>query len=181
MVDDRRTRHTKERIYRAMLLCLDSTSLDKVTVKQICDTADINRSTFYAHYPNPIALYRLMEQSMTENMKRYFENLKNKSVTYMELLHYFLEYCYENADLLLALYKTDSISLKNTFVELVVSYDFLAEAVPDNEKAYIFEYYVNGVFSVVARWLREERTKSIDEMADLLYLLTHTPEHQQNT
>ena len=164
-----------------MLICLDTTSLDKVTVKQICDTADINRSTFYAHYPNPIALYKLMEQSMTDSLIRHFTNQKNKSATYIETLHHFLDYCYENRELFLALYKTDSASLKKTLVDLTLSFDFLADTVPENEKAYIFEYYVSGVLSVIARWLRKDRMKNIDEMAQLIYLLTHAPERSQQS
>lgn len=46
MVDDKRTRHTKERIRSAMLTCLETTTLDRITVMQICKVADINRSTF---------------------------------------------------------------------------------------------------------------------------------------
>lgn len=176
MVEDRRTRHTKERIYRAMLLCLDSTSPDKITVKQICDTADINRSTFYAHYPNPITLYKLMEQHLTDGLNRCFINLKDKSITYLEFIRLFLEYCYENADLFLALNKTDSNSLKKACVELLVKYGFLADTIPKKDRPYAFVFYVNGVFSAVDRWLREDRTKSINEMEKLIYRLTYTPD-----
>lgn len=179
MAEDKRIIHTKERIHHAMLICLDSTSLDKVTVMQICETAGINRSTFYAHYHNPLALYRLMEQSMIDRMNQYFESLKCKSISYSEFLQYFLGYFYENSELFLALYKTDSVSLKKASVDLVVSYGFLSDTISEDKMTYVFEYYVSGVFSVIARWLREDRLKSIDEMAKLLYRLTYTPIHYQ--
>lgn len=173
MVEDRRTRHTKERIRKAMITCLNTTSLDKITVMQICETADINRSTFYAHYDNPIVMYNLLEQSMTSKMNKQFEDFKNKTVSYKELLYVFLSYCYENSELFLVLYKTDSVSFKNAVLELTERYDFLANVAPEEEKAYIFDFYVNGVFSMIARWLREEPNKSIEEMVELTYRLTH--------
>ena len=179
MVEDRRTRHTKDRIYRAMLLCLDSTSLDKITVTQICDTADINRSTFYAHYPNPITLYKLMEQHLTDGLNRCFIDLKDKSITYPEFIRLFLEYCYENDDLFLALNKTDSISLKSACVELLVKYGFLTGKILKKDRIYYYVFYVNGVFSTVDRWLREDRMKSIDEMKQLIYRLTYTSHRSQ--
>ena len=179
MAEDKRIIHTKERIYKAMLICLESTSLDKVTVMQICKTAGINRSTFYAHYPNPLTLYKLMEQSMIDRMTEYFESLKSKSISYAEFLQYFLRYFYENGELFLALYKTDSVSLKKTSIELSVSYGFLSDTITEDEMTYVFEYYVSGVFSVIARWLREDRSKSIDEMAKLIYDLTHSTNHYQ--
>ncbi|WP_405345066.1 TetR/AcrR family transcriptional regulator [Ruminococcus sp.] len=78
MVDDKRTRHTKERIRNAMLTCLETTTLDRITVMQICKVADINRSTFYAHYANPQELYQYLEKCMTDGMKRLFQDLKNQ-------------------------------------------------------------------------------------------------------
>ena len=175
MVDDKRTRHTKDRIRSAMITCLETTSPDKITVRQICDIAGINRSTFYAHYPNPVELYRFLEHSMTDGIKRHFNSLKRKKITYKEFIYHFLEYCYENSDLFLVLYKSDDLSIKNSFVDLIESYDYLADTVPENNKTYILEYYVNGVFSVITHWLREDRTKSIDEMTEMLYRLTYKP------
>ena len=181
MVEDKRTRHTKKRIRQAMLECLNSTSLDKITVMQLCETADINRSTFYAHYPNPIALYKVLEQSMSEGMSLHFQSLKSRSISYMDFLCHFLRYCKDERDLFLALYLTDSVSLKADFVELIERYGFLADTVPQNERTYIFVYYISGVFSVIARWLREDQERSIDEMAKLVYRLTHAPRDQQSS
>ena len=172
MSEDKRVKHSKERITKAMVVCLESTSLDKITVKQICDTADVNRSTFYAHYQNPLELYKTLEQSMTDGVNRHFRELKKKTVTYKEFLRHSLEFCYENSDLFLALYYTDSISLKKSFIALISSYDFYSDTVPEDEKRYTITFYFSGTFSVIARWLRKDREKSIDDMVNLIYRLT---------
>ena len=146
MVDDKRTRHTKERIRNAMLTCLETTTLDRITVMQICKVADINRSTFYAHYANPQELYQYLEKCMTDGMKRLFQDLKNKTVSYKEFLRQFLTYCCENDRLFLALYKTDSFLIKKDFTELIEQYDPLEEFVPKDERTYIFEFYISDVY-----------------------------------
>lgn len=163
-----------------MITCLKTTSLDRITVMQICNEASINRSTFYAHYRDPVELYRFLENSFTDGINRHFNSLKQKNFTYKELIYHFLEYCCEKSDLFLVLCKSDDVSLKKAFISLIDSYDYLADTVPEKVKTYIFEYYVNGVFSVIARWLREDRIKKMEEIAEMLYRLTYNPARAQS-
>ena len=46
MAENRRVRMTKKIIKDALLELLDKKPLDKITVTDICNTADLNRSTF---------------------------------------------------------------------------------------------------------------------------------------
>lgn len=44
-------------------LCLEKNSLDKITVKELCDLAKISKSTFYLHYPNIDQIFQSVAQS----------------------------------------------------------------------------------------------------------------------
>jgi AcrR family transcriptional regulator len=167
MVEDKRTRNTESRLRQAMIQCLESTSLDKISIMRICETAQINRSTFYAHYPNPSALYRVLEQGMIDDMEKYFKDFKENNSSYVEFLTQTLKYNYDNSDLFLALFRSDSTSLKNKYMDLIKRYDFIDIAVPEDEQNYILDYYISGFFSITARWLWEDKPKSIDEMVKL--------------
>lgn len=57
MKSDRRIVYTKNVIKESLLLLLESNSLKKITVKQVCLEAEINRGTFYRHYADIIDLY----------------------------------------------------------------------------------------------------------------------------
>ena len=105
----------------------------------------------------------------------HFKDFKKKTITYKEFLRHSLEFCYENSDLFLALYYTDSRSLKRSFLALISSYDFYPDTVPEDEKRYMITYYFSGIFSVIARWLRKDREKSIDDMVNLIYSLARRP------
>lgn len=47
---DRRTIYTKEAIKDALLTLMEEKSFEKITVSDVCRTADINRGTYYLHY-----------------------------------------------------------------------------------------------------------------------------------
>jgi AcrR family transcriptional regulator len=63
--DDRRTRYTRQVIRESFVHLLSQKSIAKITVKEICEEADVNRSTFYAHYADP---YDLMQKIKDEVM-----------------------------------------------------------------------------------------------------------------
>ena len=47
---DRRTKRTKKLLTDAFITLLSTKNLNEITIKELCDTADINRGTFYLHY-----------------------------------------------------------------------------------------------------------------------------------
>ena len=172
MVDDKRTRHTKERIEQAMISCLADTSLDKITVVQICKVAGINRGTFYAHYPDPMALYKHMEQKMTKFLEKIFRDIKNNNISYMDAFVIILENAQKNKAAFLALYNSNSQSIKQALIDGWLDKLVLAPPELKKDNAYAAEFYVNGILSMTARWVREDCPKSIDSMAKLIYRLT---------
>lgn len=48
--NNQRFRETEIHMEAAMLKLLKNTEFEKITVKKICETAEVNRSTFYAQY-----------------------------------------------------------------------------------------------------------------------------------
>ena len=59
--DNRRAQYTKTALRRALLTLMLEKSVDRITVKELCTAADINRGTFYAHYATPEQLLAQIE------------------------------------------------------------------------------------------------------------------------
>ncbi|RIO05573.1 TetR/AcrR family transcriptional regulator, partial [Mammaliicoccus sciuri] len=50
MAEDRRVRKSKRAIKQAFIQLLKENNLDRITIQQISDLADVNRGTFYLNY-----------------------------------------------------------------------------------------------------------------------------------
>ena len=63
-MENRRVQMTKRLLKEALLELLDEKPLEKISVTDVCRRADVNRSTFYAHYMDTTALLHEMEQEV---------------------------------------------------------------------------------------------------------------------
>ena len=61
---DRRTAKTQKAIINAFASLLAEKELNKITVREISDRADINRATFYKHYLDVYDLYERVEKDI---------------------------------------------------------------------------------------------------------------------
>lgn len=52
MKNDYRIKITKMMIRQSLLNIMKRKNLNKITVKELCQNAHINRATFYSHYEN---------------------------------------------------------------------------------------------------------------------------------
>ena len=56
---DRRVRKTKAQLRAGLARLMQKKSIKEITVKELVDEVDINRSTFYLHYSD---IYQMLEQ-----------------------------------------------------------------------------------------------------------------------
>ena len=68
MAEDRRVRRTRKLLRDKLIEKLKTTELSKITVKELCEAADINRSTFYLHHDNVYSLWQSIEDEIIFSM-----------------------------------------------------------------------------------------------------------------
>lgn len=74
---DARVRYTKNAIKEAFLSCLEEKSVNQITVKEICERAQLNRATFYAHYRDCYDLLGSLEEELLtefDELLRYVDS-----------------------------------------------------------------------------------------------------------
>lgn len=89
IANNRRTIYTKNSIREAFLTLLEQKELDKITVKEITELADINRGTFYKYYKDSFDLLERIKPEAFQHFSQYFPEA---STAEKELyLSYFVE------------------------------------------------------------------------------------------
>ena len=66
--EDTRVQFTKARFHDAIIELLEQKPIGFVTIKELCDTAGLNRGTFYLHYAEPIDVLREMEWALFDRI-----------------------------------------------------------------------------------------------------------------
>ena len=74
---DIRIRKTEQAIKNAFIELRSKKPLEKITVKELCELAMINKSTFYSHYEDIYALSETMEQETVASIIRSIGHLKD--------------------------------------------------------------------------------------------------------
>ena len=74
MKKDARVRYTKMVLKNALLELMETKPMNKITVKEICERAQLNRATFYKHYSD---CYELLESIENDIFKKFAESIKN--------------------------------------------------------------------------------------------------------
>jgi AcrR family transcriptional regulator len=69
--DDRRVKYTKMVLRDSLMKLLAEKDISRITIKEICENADINRATFYAHYTDQYDLLDKIENELFDNLRVY--------------------------------------------------------------------------------------------------------------
>ena len=167
-MENQRVRVTKRMLKEALVKLLEEKSLEKITVYELCATAEVNRTTFYKYYGSP---YDLMEDIRMDFLHELEINLQEKENPYS--LQNILTYIFTHQGASKVLLKT---APDDGFLEKIISLslisDQLEEHVSADEaehvKAYTKEFIIFGSYSIVRKWLLSENPEPPEEIARII-------------
>ncbi len=170
---DRRVKYTKTMLKDSLVELLRDQHVSTISIKALCEKADINRSTFYAHYKDQYDLLHQMEAEVMENVTMYLDKQtigRNTERLPNHLLTHILEYARNNAELFQVLlsensdylFQKDIIGLSNIF-----SLQF-NQKMDAKLKDYLKEFGTAGCISIFQKWLKEGMTESPEELSGLI-------------
>ena len=175
MKENRRVRVTKMVIRESLIELMQEHPISKISVKMICEAADINRSTFYAHYPDQYDLLDKIQQETANGIReqilgtRFFEQKEDS----LSVVTRVLEYAKANALLFKVLLSEDGGADFLSEIMLLAQKKVLEELRDDsNREPWILKYVelfaVSGVLSVIRRWLDDGCAEEPDVLAALV-------------
>lgn len=177
--DDRRVKYTKMVLKESFINLLENKALSQITIKEICENADINRATFYAHYSDQHDLLKKISNELLENINSHLSefNKGNSDVSIIATTEKIFEYLKENARLCkLLLSEQGDFSFQKKIMGLV--YDkIIGELTYNNnilkeDAEYIYSFTITGCVGMVQKWFDDDMKKSANYMAHMIVSLT---------
>lgn len=173
--DDRRVRYTKMVLKESFISLLENKDISQITIKEICEGADINRATFYAHYTDQYDLLRKIENELVDNVTSYLADyMQNKTdINMVEIVGKILDYIKENARLCkLLLSERGDFNFQKRIMMLIydknVSDLTNTSGIPKEDAEYIYSFTISGCVGVIQKWLHEGMTKSSAAMSEMV-------------
>ncbi len=174
---DLRVRLTRKLLRDALIQSMETKHISKITVRALCEAAQINRSTFYSHYTNPFDLLHLIEQDVMENVKNYLEKreyMVGDSPSVKGIIP-ILEYVKENADIFNVLFSENSdLDFPKKILKLsqIVFFN-LNPKYDEKTRDFIALFGISGCISVLQKWLKEGTKESPEEISEFFYQILY--------
>ena len=165
---NKRTSETRKKLYLAMGTLLKDKKPEEITVKELCKTAQIHRTTFYDHYKSPQALYREMYENLVTEM---ISSASDMDLTLRKIGTRLCNIALHNKDFFL--YASQNTDFVENIVEkmttwsqnLDVSYFSYTDA-KDQKYAQLFFCFV--VIAVIREWLLSKDSHTPEEISQLM-------------
>lgn len=179
---DARVRYTKMMIRQVFLEQLSERELSKITVKGICDAADINRATFYKYYDNPYDLLDKLEIEQLEQLqKKIEENMaEDKEERLRSVFATVLSDLKENAQIYMTLFSENGDkSFRQKLFSLCYNDNMqtIEECFPNMSQEYrnwLYYFIAEGCNGILSQWMEGGMTASIEEVLDFTVSLIET-------
>lgn len=177
----------------ALLLLLEKKDFEYITVKEICDKAGVNRSTFYLHYET---MTDLLEETSQYVLKNFYLQMQEaddfnmadgergieKHITEAPLDDLYLV-TPKYLEPYLLFVKNNKRLFKTTlqYYELFrwdSTYAYMYEHIfspildrfgqPENVKFYLVSFYINGLIAIIKHWLMTDCAESVTELLKII-------------
>lgn len=176
---------TAARMDEAFLTLLEKKDFAYITVKEICEAAGVNRSTFYLHYET---MADLLSESVSHMNEQFLTYMKKDSQTFVtklrdcpldelylitpEYLTPYLGYIEQHKRLfrtatenaaVLGMDKSYDRMFRHVFTPILDRY-----GIPRQDRRYIMAFYIQGLMAIISEWLKNDCADSIAYVVDMI-------------
>lgn len=177
--------NTAVKMDKALISLLEKKDFEYITIKEICEAAGVNRSTFYLHYENTADLLKETTKYILDSFLTYFSvnretitlkyntcELKDLVFITPEYLTPYLTYIKENQ----RIFKTSIKHLGSMNFDKVYNkmFEFIFNPVlerfsfPEEDREYVLKFYLTGITAIVMEWLKKDCKDSIEEISRII-------------
>ena len=177
--------NTATKMDLALISLLKKKPFDYITVSEICETAGVNRSTFYLHYETVGDLLEETTRYLLDDFLSYFSidtqsvalNLRNCELNDLvfisdKYLTPYFTYIKDHKEVFgTALLHNKTLGFEEVYKRM---FDNIFNPIldrfnyPQNDRPYVMMYYLNGINAIVSEWLKNKCDKPIEEISKIV-------------
>lgn len=172
--DDRRVRKTKRALRQSLFQLIEKKSISQITVTELTELADVNRSTFYLYYND---VPDMMEKIQNEIYNVVYRTVIHKISEFTSVDDFYsyyidiLKLCEENHELFRFVTRNECNNGLAERIKQSVRY-----VVPDSAKVfdkhdprhYLTTYALSGTVAVILDWINDGVLITCEDMAKFL-------------
>ena len=133
----------------AFLALLDKKNFAYITVKEICEAAGVNRSTFYLHYET---MADLLSESVSHMNEQFLAHMKKDTDAFLTKMRD----CPMDD-------KSYERMRRHVFMPILDRY-----GVPEWDRPYLMAFYIHGLMAIISEWLKND---CVDSIADIVNVI----------
>lgn len=177
--------NTAIKMDEALISLLEKKDFEYITIKEICDTAGVNRSTFYLHYENTNDLLKETTKYIIDKHFAYYNVNKKDAIHAIEekdrlemifiteeYLAPYLTFIKDNRRIFqVAIKRFDTMNMEKVYDALFrLVFEPILEQfkVPQNRRPFVIKFYLSGIFAVVMEWLDRDCKEDIKVIIEII-------------
>ena len=177
--------NTAIKMDEALISLLEKKDFAYITVKEICDKAGVNRSTFYLHYENTSDLLKettryIIDKHLayysaeTKSISLRYENCKKGELIFVteKYLTPYLTFIKENQKLFkIAIQQFNAMNFGEVYENMffhIFNPILVQFNVVERERSYVMKFYLTGIFAIVMEWLDKNCSDDIEVIIKII-------------
>ena len=177
--------NTAIKMDEALIALLEKKDFAYITVKEICDKAGVNRSTFYLHYENTSDLLKETTRyiidkhlayysTQTKSISLRYETCQKSELVFItaQYLTPYLTFIKENQKLFkIAIKQFNAMNFGEVYEKMFIHIfnPILSRFnVPESDRAYVMKFYLTGIFAIVMEWLDKNCSDDMDAVIKII-------------
>ena len=169
----------------ALLKLLETKDYEYITIKEICEKAGYNRSTFYLHYESiDDLLNECLEYIINKLVNKYkiesdnilfeFDKASKEDLIFIneEYLNPYLEFVKENKTIFKLAYKYPKIlRVDETYNSLkinILNPTLDKFNIDQKKKEYMIDFYINGIMAIIKNWVTDDCVENKEFIIEII-------------
>ena len=181
--DDRRAKRSRRLLKQGLQELLLEKQFSDISVRDITDRMDLNRGTFYLHYPDTYALLQSLEDDVMEEAQKMVDQHRGEvleDTTLRPIFGPILDYIVENRELCTSLFVNNAssnfVGRVNELIDRNGSGIIRGRypGAPEEELEYVLSFISFGLIGLIKKWFDEDMRMDKEQLLDMADQIVNT-------